>query len=124
MKKLFLAGLIGLFLAGCATVGKPIEQSKIQQIKEGITTKQEVIQLLGKPFMVNLTSDGKSILMYQYVKVKNKATNFVPVVNIFAGGMDMNQQILQILLDKNDIVEKYILNDSNSEINSGLSNTK
>ena len=109
-------------LIGCATVGSKIDVNKLDQIKKGHTTKNEVIQLLGNPYFVNLTSDGKQILMYQYVKVKNKPANFVPVVGLLAGGMDMDQQILQILLDDNEVVEKFILSDSATEINSGLLN--
>lgn len=119
----FLAVLICLVLIGCATTGTRIEQDKVKQIKEGITTQEEVIELMGKPFMQNLTSDGKIIMMYQYTKVKNRATNFIPVVNILAGGMDMKQQTFQILIDENGVVEKYIFTDTNSPINSGLFNT-
>ncbi len=122
MKK-FLAVLICLVLIGCATTGTRIELEKVKQIKEGITTQEEVIELMGKPFMQNLTSDGKIIMLYQYTKVKNRATNFIPVANILAGGMDMTQQTLQILIDKNGVVEKYIVTDTNSPINSGLFNT-
>lgn len=123
MKKI-LAILICLGLMGCATTGTKIEQDKVKQIKEGITTQEEVIALMGKPFMQNLTSDKKVIMMYQYAKVKNRATNFIPVVNVFAGGMDMKQQILQILINENGVVEKYIFTDSNSPINSGLLNAQ
>jgi outer membrane protein assembly factor BamE (lipoprotein component of BamABCDE complex) len=123
MKKL-LAVLLCFGLVGCATTGTKIEQDKVKQIKEGITTQEEVIALMGKPFMQNLTSDKKVIMMYQYAKVKNRASNFIPVVNVFAGGMDMKQQILQILINENGIVEKYIFTDSNSPINSGLLNTQ
>jgi len=122
--KKIVAVLICLGLIGCATTGTRIEQDKVKQIREGITTQEEVIALMGKPFMQNLTSDGKIIMMYQYTKVKNKAANFIPVVNILAGGMDMEQQIFQILIDENGVVEKYIFTDTNSPINSGLLNTQ
>ena len=123
MKKL-LTVLLCFGLLGCATTGTRIEQDKVKQIKEGITTREEVIALMGKPFMQNLTSDKKIIMMYQYAKVKNRASNFIPVVNVFAGGMDIKQQILQILINENGVVEKYIFTDSNSPINSGLLNTQ
>jgi len=124
MRKLLLFLFLVLFMCGCATTGTRIEQDKLRQIKEGITTQEEVIALMGKPFMQNLTSDGKIIMMYQYTKVKNRATNFIPVVNILAGGMDMEQQIFQILIDENGVVEKYIFTDTDSPINSGLLNTQ
>lgn len=115
--------LVAFILTGCATVGTKIDQDKLSLIKEGVTTKQELIGLLGKPYMVTLTSDGKTMFLYQYVKASNRAVNFIPGVNLLAGGMDMNQQIAQVLIDKNNIVEKYIFNDSQSEINSGVLNS-
>lgn len=117
--------LVGVFsLIGCASVGKPIDQNKISQIKEGVTTEQEVIAILGNPYMKTLSSDGEIIMLYQYTKVKNRASNFIPVVNVFSSGMDMRQQMLTILINKDGKVEKYTMNDSASEINSGLANIK
>lgn len=117
--------IICLFLfSGCATVGTQIDQSNLSQIKEGVTTQKEVIALMGQPYMQTLTSDGKIMMMYQYTKVKNRAANFIPVVGAFTGGMDMEQQILQILVNENGIVEKYIFTGSNTDINSGLLNTQ
>lgn len=112
-----------MFIVGCATVGKPIDQDQLSLIKEGVTTKQEVISLLGKPYMTNLISDGKIILMYQYVKASNRPQNFFPVIGLFAGGMDMSQQILQVLIGKDDKVEKFNFSDSKTPINYGLLNT-
>ena len=123
MKKI-LTVLICLALTGCATSGTRIQPDKVKQIKEGVTTQEEVIELMGKPFMQNLTSDGKIIMMYQYTKVKNRATNFIPIANLLAGGMDMEQQIFQVLIDKNGVVEKYMFTDTSSPINSGLLNTQ
>ena len=122
LNKNFILLMVLFAAAGCATVGTKIDLEKVKQIEKGVTSKQEVIDLLGKPSMVRLTSDGKTIMMYRYVKATNKATNFIPVVNVLAGGMEMSQQIVQVLLDENDIVEKYIFNDSENEINSGLLN--
>lgn len=114
-----------LFLVcGCATSGTKIDQSKITQIKEGVTTEQEVLQILGSPQTKTLSSDGKIIMLYLYTKVKNRASNFIPVVNLMTGGMDMQQQMLTVLIGKDGKVEKYTLNDSTSAINSGLLNTQ
>jgi len=124
MKRFYLLIICLSLISGCATVGTKMNQENIAQIKEGITSQEEVIASMGQPYMQTLTSDGKIIMMYQYTKVKNRAINFIPIVNLLAGGMDMKQQILQILVDKNGIVEKYIFTDSNSDINSGLFNTQ
>ncbi len=122
IKKAFL--LLLIFLPGCATCGKIIDQDKISQIKQGTTTEQEVIQLLGNPYMKTLNSDGKTIMLYHYAKAQNRATNFIPVVNILAGGIDMKQQMLTVLIGKDGTVEQYTFNNAETPINSGLLNTK
>ena len=66
MKK-HLFFIVLLFQLGCATSGKLIDQDKLSQIKEGVTTKQEVISLLGKPDMIIHTSDAKEIMMYTHL---------------------------------------------------------
>ena len=114
--------MLCIFLVGCATVGTKIDASKLSQIKENVTTKAEVENILGKPQSISLTSDGKTLMMYQYVKASSKGSNFVPVVNLFSGGMNMNMQIIQVLIGKDDKVEKYILNDSANDIKTGLLN--
>lgn len=116
--------LFSISLVSCASVGTKLKHENISQIKEGVTTQGEVIASLGQPYMQTLTSDGKVVMMYQYTKVENKATNFVPVANLFAGGMDIQQQILQILIDEHGVVERYLFTDSKSEVKSGLLNTQ
>ena len=113
-----------LILSGCATAGKKVDRAKLDKIKEGVTTEQEVIGLLGNPSMKTLDSGGKTIMLYNYAKIKNKAVNFVPIVNLFAGGLDMKQQMLTVLIGTDGKVEKYTFNDSDSDINSGLINTR
>lgn len=124
VKKATFLILVFCLICGCATSGNKIDQNKVTQIKEGVTTEQEVIKILGTPYMKTLSSDGKTIMLYQYTKVKNRASNFIPVVNLMTGGMDMRQQMLTVLIGQNGKVEKYTLNDSSSAINSGLLNTR
>jgi outer membrane protein assembly factor BamE (lipoprotein component of BamABCDE complex) len=112
-----------IFLIGCATSGRKIDPGKLSQIKEGITTEAEVVNSLGAPWMKTLGSDGKTTMLYQYTKVKNRAANFIPVAGLLAGGMDMRQQMLTVLIGKDGKVEKYTMNDADTLVNSGLLNT-
>ncbi len=116
--------LLCFSLAGCATVGKEIQADSLNKIHKGITTEKEVISLLGNPQTKTIGSDGKIIMLYQYTKVKNRTVNFIPVVGLLAGGMDMRTQMLTILIGENDKVDNFTLNDANTDINSGLFNTK
>ena len=121
-RSLLFAILLIILTSGCATSGNKIEVGNIQKIQEGVTTEQEVIAIMGSPQIKTLTSDGKTIMMYHYVKVKNRAINFIPFGMVLAGGMDMNQQMFSVLIGTDGKVEKYTFNDSQSEINTGLFN--
>ena len=128
MKKtsiIFVASFTALLLlSGCATSGNKIPQDKLGQIKEGVTTEQEVVQILGAPYMKTLDSEGKTIMLYQYTKVSNRAQNFIPVVGLLNSKMDVQQKMLTVLIGLDGKVIKYTFNDSNSQINSGLLNTQ
>lgn len=97
--------------------------NKLSGIQKGITTEREVQGLFGVPQMKSLNSEGKIIMLYHFTKVKSNAANFVPVAGLLVGGMDMRVQTLSVLVDKEGKVENYTLNDSQTDINSGLLNT-
>lgn len=115
--------LLMLFLlSGCATMGNTIDMNKVANIREGSTTKQEVIDLLGSPSIETLNGDGKELLTYASTRYKTKASSFVPVVGIFSGGADMSQQAVQILIGIDGKVEKLISTNSKNEVRTGLLN--
>lgn len=105
---------------GCATSGVKINPDQVTQIKEGVTTESEVIEMFGAPTNKTLTSDGKVLMTYTHSKVKSRAKNFIPVYGLLDSSMDMEIQTFQVLIDEKGIVEKYIMNDHTSEIKSGL----
>lgn len=123
MKSICLV-LITFLLLGCATSGKRIEADKLKQIKEGLSTKDQVIAIFGKPNTITLNSDKKTIMTYYHIKATNKIANFIPGLDLLAGGVNMDQQTLQVLLNEENIVEKYMLNDSQDSLNTGLLNQK
>ena|SRR3989338_6635781 len=116
--------LICFLILGCAsTSGRTIDQTKFSQIREGQTTKQEIINLFGKPEMTELLGNGITRLTYLHTKAKVKASSYVPIVNLFSSGMDIDTDKLEILIGENDIVQKYVFSDSSNEMNSNLFGT-
>jgi outer membrane protein assembly factor BamE (lipoprotein component of BamABCDE complex) len=109
-------------LVGCATSGRMLDRDQISQIKQDITTKEEVITLLGKPNADTMDGDGKEILTYASMKYRTRASTFIPVVGLMTGGADVDQQTVQILIGHSGVVEKIISSDSANKINSGLLN--
>jgi len=65
---LFLA-FAGALITGCATtLGHEIDQSSYQQIKKGVSTKADVIDLLGSPNDEIENEDGSSTFVYTFTK--------------------------------------------------------
>ena len=122
MKKLVCSIMLILLASGCAPSGHKLDFVKLQQIEEGVTTKQEIISLLGDPTFITLNPEGSEIITYHYVQAKGKARNFVPVINAISRSTNVKQQIVQVLLNENDIVDKYVYSNSESVIKSGLIN--
>ena len=119
MKSIICLLATTLFLTGCATVGRKIDQSKVAQIKQGQTTRTQVIQLIGSPDQMTQMGNGTVMFQYVYVRASAKASNFVPVVNLFAGGMDMQNESVMVMFT-NDVVSQIISTAGGNEINGGV----
>jgi len=62
--------LAALVIAGCVTQhGTPIAQEQISQIKQGVTTKAELLALLGRPISSAQNSDGTEVVTWSYARV-------------------------------------------------------
>lgn len=75
IKALAVVSLFSLVAAGCSTLGHEFDSSKIDALKPGVTTKQEAIDTLGKPYkrqMGTLAENaGKERITWQYAKTNN-----------------------------------------------------
>ena len=60
--------LIAAMLAGCSTIAR-FDMSNIEKINPGVTTKGQVVTLLGPPSSVSEYSDGKMIFIYEYADI-------------------------------------------------------
>lgn len=123
MKNRIPSALLALTLAGCATSGRKIDQTAAAQIQQGVTTKAEVRQLLGAPDSIIQTGDGAEWWTYSYTRASSRPSSFVPVVNLFAGGVDVQQQTVQVEFDGAGVVKTYAASQGASEVNTGLVNT-
>jgi len=67
MKPLILCGVLltGLLLAGCGTTGKNFDESVVDNIVTGSTTRTDVLVMLGKPFKKGIQND-KEVWIYEY----------------------------------------------------------
>ena len=122
-------GFVGVamvaLLAGCATSGneklKDHTQSSIsQQIMEGKTTKNEVTASLGQPTGVTFTDAGSEIWTYRHARATPQAQNFIPFVRLISSAADVKTKELVIMFDKNDVVSKYTMRETEGVVKTGI----
>ncbi|GJH25795.1 outer membrane protein assembly factor BamE [Caballeronia novacaledonica] len=112
-------------LAGCASQG-------VQQLKEenantvsskiikGKSTTGDVRQAFGDPTETSFTDNGNELWRYKYSHSTAKAQNFIPVVNLFASGADVDKKELVVFFDDKGIVKNYSMQSSKEEVKNGL----
>ncbi|APG52679.1 TPA: outer membrane protein assembly factor BamE [Providencia alcalifaciens] len=129
MKKLFLAGLVGLtvsLMAGCASSGNHSIKNETQEsidskLVKGKTTKEEVKLIFGKPSATTFSSETGEQWIYTLANTQIKGTTLIPFYGLFDGGSDTQVKQL-IVIFKDGVVDKYMLSDSEIETKSGLLN--
>lgn len=112
--------LAAALLCGCASVGHKLDQSKVDQIKKGETTREQVIQLIGSPNQITRDSAGRMTFQYMYVRSTAKASTFIPVVGIFAGGANIQNQITMVTFNSSNIVSDVFTTYGANEMNTGV----
>jgi hypothetical protein len=132
-----LAILFFLVLSGCLSSGNPsiIDQTVVGQIKEGITTKDEVMKLLGKPNSVGrgsgtfpgmaafpMSVPKYEVWTYQHLSVETDAATFIPIVGLVTGDATSHVNSLTLFFDDKGLVTYIQSNESESESGTGSSN--
>jgi outer membrane protein assembly factor BamE (lipoprotein component of BamABCDE complex) len=126
--------VIAIILSGCATtVGNKFDDSKINKIKTGKSTKENVSSLMGTPYGRNTSADGTSIWTYQFIAQDSHMTamSFVPIVGAIKGGeTESSMQMLLVTFNKSGIVASCTYRTSSSkgsgmmgEMEAGLGHT-
>jgi outer membrane protein assembly factor BamE (lipoprotein component of BamABCDE complex) len=96
------------------------EKSVAARIIEGKTTKQQTQAMYGQPTHTTFTDGGNEIWTYRYAYTTPRAVNLVPIVGIFAGGADVLAKELVVMFDKNDVVARFSLRESQQEVARGV----
>lgn len=109
-----------LLLVGCATAGRKIDPAAVDKITKGTTTRAQVLALIGSPDQMTKNSNGETTFMYQYVRATAKGANFVPVVGLFAGGVNMENQMVMVTFGPDGIVKDVMSTQGASDVGTGL----
>jgi outer membrane protein assembly factor BamE (lipoprotein component of BamABCDE complex) len=114
------------FLTGCvssSTGNQRLTNDNVAKITKGVTTRAEVVALLGEPESVSLMSDGRRMMMYRAIQQNgDKSGTIVRAIVPFAAffpSSDTNttrMQTLQIYVGSNNVVQDYEYSDNTSEM--------
>lgn len=124
--------LIGSFLTvtllgGCASTGNRVLKSETEKtvstkLQQGKSTKTQVKKLYGDPTTTSFTDAGNEVWKYTFEDVTGDAVNYIPVVNWFGSSFSGSKKELTILFDKDDIVQRFSMVDSDVKRKSGVYN--
>jgi outer membrane protein assembly factor BamE (lipoprotein component of BamABCDE complex) len=120
MKTKLMGIILGLALCGCATSGRKLDQSKVDAIKKGETTRDQVIKLIGSPDQVAKSSSGDTVFTYSFMRATVKGSTFIPIVGAFAGGVDTQNQMVMITFGPDGVVKEYVSTYGASDVSNGL----
>lgn len=106
--------MVSISLAGCGTTGygTPINAAAVKTIKKGVTTREEVVKMLGQPMNEMMMPDGSRIMTYSY---SQSAAIQLPFTT-----KNYGRQSLQIDLSNKGIVTDYQFNNTSMQVNQGL----
>lgn len=106
MKLLGVLSLL-LIISGCATssykVGNEFASANVSKIEKGVTTENQLVQLIGEPYMKTVLSETEQKWIYTHTEANAKATNYVFSMQVESTG---TTKTLDVLL-KNGVVINY-----------------
>ena len=105
--KTILCIVTAVVLCGCYSVGHKIDTAKVEQIKAGETTREQVLQMIGSPDSTTTTDKGKVTFTYRFILATAKAERFIPVFGAFAGGANVQHEMV-IVTFTNNVVSGWV----------------
>lgn len=117
MRTLAIAAMLAL--AGCATTGRMVSGDQMASIEKGKTTYGEVIARLGRPTMDVVAADGSRTSIYSFAKAGVSAATFIPIVGLFAGGMNVTGSSVTFRFSPAGVLLDYVTSTTNLNTRNG-----
>jgi outer membrane protein assembly factor BamE (lipoprotein component of BamABCDE complex) len=95
-------------VSGCVSAmgsKRSADPTLVAQIKEHRTTKDEVRPIIGDPNAVSFMQDDE-VWTYTYCKMTMRPTNWIPYVNLVAGGYDTQSASVTVIFDEKGVVKR------------------
>ena len=74
--------IFSIFLAGCGSIGENFDSTKVQNIKNNVTTQAQIVEWFGEPFKKG-QENGRTMWTYQYDKYSGSNTKSKDLVLLF-----------------------------------------
>ena len=128
MRYVFIAAACFLVFAGAGCVSgttgnQKLTQDNVSKIQKGVTTRQQVVEILGEPQSTQLLGDGRQTMFYIGTQSKSdfgqSVFQGIPIIGVVVPTTDTNttrRETLQIILNANDIVQDCEFSDNTSEV--------
>jgi hypothetical protein len=112
--KISIIALSVLFVcSSCTASGVKVNPNRINDFTVGKSTCDDVLASLGPPTQrYTKPDDDMTRWLYTYAGVQARPENFIPVVNAFAGGVDVESSVVGFRFTKDCILEKTIYSTS------------
>lgn len=123
MKTILSIVTLAAVCIGCVSTGRPIDSSKLSQVKRGESSRTDVESLLGHPqsIMQSEGPDGtETMLLYQYLFASPRGESFIPIVGAFVGGANTRLQTATITIGKDGKVSKIASSFGADEMKTGV----
>ncbi len=117
MHQCLLSIIVLISICGCASVGRKIDATKVDQIKKGESTQADVRALVGAPDNVTRDGTGRTTWGYFFARSSVKGQSFIPIIGGFVGGANTQTQTLIVTFGPDGKVENFI--DSHGGMESG-----
>ncbi|MDP2705507.1 MAG: hypothetical protein Q8O71_03920 [bacterium] len=98
----FLSVMV-LSVGGCVTAGKNFDISRAAAIQKGVTTKNEILTMFGKPYSKSQSSVGET-WMYQYMEMRPHLSDVFALVGIYHANQSLQMMFITF---QGDIVQDY-----------------
>ena len=103
--------ILALVMLACltshATAGHAITQEKVNQIRPGWTTEQDLVSAFGPPATKTACPPGEIALDWFYIS-PIRAQNYIPVIGPALGGAQVKAWELWVVIGLNGKVNRYI----------------
>jgi hypothetical protein len=103
--------ILALVMLACltrnATASKSITQEKVNQIRPGLTTEEDLVRAFGPPATKTVCPPGAMTLEWFYSSPIS-AQNYIPVIGPALGGTQFKAWELWVVLGANGEVKRYI----------------